>query len=286
MNRIAHLDFQPLQPFRMQIFYGELTAQSEENVREHHVHPECEIYLNLSGDVDFMVENHLYPIAPGDVILTRPYEYHHCIYRSNALHKHFWILFSCEGNEALLDLFFHRPAGEQNRLTLPPTAAAELIEVCRALMDGKTPYPLFFRMLSLLRSGTSSAPGGAALPPDVVLALEGIHTHLAAPLSITALAQQSHVSLNTLERHFKAHIGVTPQAYLRQKRLARAAELLAQGSSVGDACVRSGFPDYAHFIALFRQHFGVSPLRYQRQHRSPAPAETAEPVSASADTCP
>ena len=75
-----------------------------------------------------------------------------------------------------------------------------------------------------------------------------------------------YVSLNTLERHFKAHIGLTPQAYLRQKRLARAAELLAQGHSVSDACVQSGFADYSHFIALFRRHFGISPLQYQKQN--------------------
>ena len=32
---------------------------------------ECEIYLNLSGDVSFEVENRIYPVSPGTVILTR-----------------------------------------------------------------------------------------------------------------------------------------------------------------------------------------------------------------------
>lgn len=267
MSRRRRMTFDAIQPFWMQVSYSELRAQSKENVREHHIHPECEIYINLTGDVDFMVENRLYPVSPGDVILTRPYEYHHCVYRSNALHKHFWILFSCEGNEALLDLFFRRRAGENNRLVLPPAAAAELLEVCRQLMENGTSYPLFFRMLSLLQLGAASTPAAVPLPADVTLALETIHTQLDTPLSIAALAQQGHVSLNTLERHFKASIGMTPQAYLRQKRLARAAELLTQGCSVSDACVKSGFPDYSHFIALFRQHFGVSPLQYQKHNR-------------------
>ena len=266
MNQCRRSTFDAIHPFWMQVSYSELDAQSKENVREHHVHPECEIYINLTGDVDFMVEDRLYPVAPGDVILTRPYEYHHCIYRSNALHKHFWILFSCEGNEALLDLFFRRPAGENNRLVLPPAAAAELLEVCRALMKDGASYLLFFRMLSLLQTGAAPATAAVPLPPDVVQALETLHRRLTEPLSISALAAQSHVSLNTLERHFKAHIGMTPQAYLRQKRLARAAELLAQGHSVSDACVQSGFADYSHFIALFRRHFGISPLQYQKQN--------------------
>ncbi len=280
MSRRRRLSFDAIQPFWMQVSYSELYAQSKENVREHHIHPECEIYINLTGDVDFMVENRLYPVSPGDVILTRPYEYHHCVYRSNALHKHFWILFSCEGNEALLDLFFRRRAGENNRLVLPPAAAAELLEVCRQLMENGTSYPLFFRMLGLLQAGAASAPTTVPLPADVARTLETIHTRLDTPLSIAALARQAHVSLNTLERHFKASIGMTPQAYLRQKRLARAAELLAQGHSVGDACAQSGFPDYAHFIALFRQHFGISPLRYQRQRRSSVPSAVPDIISA------
>jgi len=69
----------------------DIDAASSLNQNETHIHKECEIYLNLSGNVCFEVENHLYPISRGSVIITRPYEYHHCIYRSNARHEHFWI---------------------------------------------------------------------------------------------------------------------------------------------------------------------------------------------------
>ena len=80
---------------------------SETNVHEHifqidrHFHNQYEIYLNLSGDVSFMVEGNVYPVTRGDMIVTKAYEYHNCIYRSDKPHKHYWILFAFEDETIL-----------------------------------------------------------------------------------------------------------------------------------------------------------------------------------------
>ena len=76
------------------IKYVDMPPEAADKTNNSHVHPECEIYINLSGDVSFMVEKRIYPITPGSIIITRPYEYHHCIYHSDKPHRHFWILFS------------------------------------------------------------------------------------------------------------------------------------------------------------------------------------------------
>jgi len=110
----------------------DIDAASSLNQNETHIHKECEIYLNLSGNVCFEVENHLYPISRGSVIITRPYEYHHCIYRSNARHEHFWITFSAEESEDLFRLFFGREKGTNNLIILDE---AQLKECCFVLND-------------------------------------------------------------------------------------------------------------------------------------------------------
>ena len=66
-----------------------LGAHSPLNHNEPHMHHECEIYVNLCGEVSFAVEDRIYPVRRGSVIITRPYEFHHCIYRANKLHEHF-----------------------------------------------------------------------------------------------------------------------------------------------------------------------------------------------------
>ena len=77
-------------PCDLSVSYSEISVDSPFNDEHSHIHGECEIYLNLSGDVSFEVENRLYPIKRGSVIITRPYEHHHCIYHSDLPHGHYY----------------------------------------------------------------------------------------------------------------------------------------------------------------------------------------------------
>ncbi len=101
------MSFQGIQPIEVDAKLSTTTIYTDTTVS--HIHDQCEIYINVAGDVSFMVEDRIYPISPGDVIVTRPFEYHQCIYHSIMPHEHFWILFSSKGNEDWLDLFFARP---------------------------------------------------------------------------------------------------------------------------------------------------------------------------------
>ena len=130
--------FPAISPFSMQVAYVDIDSHSSLNQFEHHIHPECEIYLNLSGDVSFMVEDRIYPITAGSVIITRPHEYHHCIYHSDKRHRHYWILFSSENNEKWLKLFFDRPHGENNLLRIVPSKLNRLGLAMELLKNGSS----------------------------------------------------------------------------------------------------------------------------------------------------
>lgn len=93
MIQKKEMTFQGIAPFSLDIRYVETSALSKQNTFDPHTHEECEVYINLSGDVSFMVENHVYPIRSGSVILTRPNEFHHCIYNSDAVSQHFFLLY-------------------------------------------------------------------------------------------------------------------------------------------------------------------------------------------------
>jgi len=262
------LRYEATAPFTMTLNYVETDRSSPVNQFDSHVHPECEIYINLSGDVSFVVENQIYPIFPGNVIITRPYEYHHCVYHSDAEHKHFWILFSSNGNEALLGRFFDRKAGENNLLLLSPGHQQELISLCHGLIKRTetylSQYSGFVRIMELLDSADVSDDALKTQPNALTQALDYMNQHFAEPISIRALADASYVSLHTLERYFHEAMGMTPSAYLKKKRLAYAAELLYKGRNVMETCQESGFSDYSTFIATFRQHYGMTPLQYRK----------------------
>lgn len=254
-----------LAPFHLDVHYVAIDERDRRNVRDAHTHEECEIYVNVSGNVAFMVEDRVYPIAPGSVVISRPHEYHHCIYRGPGLHRHYWMLFSSAGNEALFPRFFDRPRGRDNLIVLPAEETKRLFSLCAQLKEESgelESYRLFFSLLALLEHGRPEE--AAELSPDVSLALSRIRAASGERLSVEELAAAAAVSVNTLERHFRRDLGMSPTLYLRRHRLARAAELLRAGRSVQEACEESGFPDYPHFIAFFREVYGQTPLQYKK----------------------
>ena len=260
-----------LRPFQLDITYTDTDSTSSNNVSYPHTHSECEIYINLSGDVSFMVENHVYPISSGSAIISRPNEFHHCIYNSDKeRHLHFWILFSADGNEGLFPQFFQRAAGTQNLVVWNKELFAKVKKTCYALLEARhdtlEAYALFFQLVRLLEEGKildADAENGQ-LPADVLFAIDYIHKNLRGAISVREIAQLANVSVNTLERHFLSTMLVTPSEFLKRRRLALARGLLEQGWTVFDACVESGFSDYSRFIVIFKEYFGVTPLQYKK----------------------
>lgn len=253
------------------INYMNIDAASSLNQNETHIHKECEIYLNLSGDVCFEVENRLYPISRGSVIITRPFEYHHCIYRSNARHEHFWITFSAEENEDLFKMFFGREKGENNLIILDEDQLKECCFVLNNLLKNETDLLSrrigFLQLIRILRNGKGENSIGELenMPQEVMLALKFMDEHLVEELDIKMLSVACNVSVNTLERPFKETLGVTPFAMLRKKRLIASMELLRNGESVTESALKSGFSDYSNYIQLFRKQFGFTPLQYKKK---------------------
>ena len=266
---IKNINYNSVNPFRLNIRYVEIDSNSPENVYDSHIHTECEIYINISGDVSFMVEDHIYPIVPGSIIITRPYEYHHCLYHGNSIHKHFWILFSAEQNEHLFERFFKRSIGCDNLLTVPPERLQDLCSLCHKIYNGAVSESeklyLFFKLIHVLNTADIPDVMAENFPEDISTAISYITSNLSDPITVKEIASASHVSVNTLERHFATYMHISPSAFIRKKRLANAAEKLYNGFSVLDACQSSGFSDYSNFISLFKKTYGVTPLKYKNQ---------------------
>lgn len=68
-------------------------------------------------------------------------------------------------------------------------------------------------------------------------------------------------------RVFKEKYGITPYAYLIQKRMEAAQELLRFTElSVKDIAAKLAFSDGNYFSRAFKKHTGVSPVEYRRQN--------------------
>lgn len=262
--------FNGMAPFDFSVTYSDIDVKSPLNTTETHIHRECEIYINLSGNVSFEVENHIYSVSRGSVIITRPYEYHHCIYNSDERHKHYWILFSPEGNDGLLKLFFQRMSGISNHIKLDEPKLKAACTILKLLLKKDTAeldrHIGFLSLLKILEEGTiiDYDKELIGLPQDVRLALKYMYDNIGNKITADVLAEKAFVSVNTLERHFKSYFNATPFEVLRKKRLIYSLELLRHGKTVYETCEQCGFSDYSNFIMLFRKQFGITPLQYKK----------------------
>ena len=234
-----------------------------------HAHQDCEIYVNVSGNVSFMVENNLYPVFHGNAIITKPFEFHNCIYHDNSPHEHYCINFTANENSNFASQFFNRKSGTDNLVVLDDKKTKELIDACYNLAEKELnevdKYFYFFKLLSILADGDlKTSENQKTLPQDVLISVNYINKNLTEKISLDTLAEISNVSVNSLERHFFASLNMTPFTYIQKKRLAYSAKLLSAGKTVLEACYDSGFTDYPHYIALFKKYYGLTPLKYKK----------------------
>lgn len=78
-------------------------------------------------------------------------------------------------------------------------------------------------------------------------------------LTIADIAHEVGLKPNYLIQSFSRTKGVSPHAYLMQRKICRAKEMLGQGQRAIDVAMALGFYDQPHFIRHFRKVTGVTP---------------------------
>ncbi len=92
----------------------------------------------------------------------------------------------------------------------------------------------------------------------------------AAPLTLLDLAAEAGLSRFQLIRAFARELGLTPHAYILQRRLAVARRLILRGRSLAEVAAAAGFYDQSHLTRCFSRQFGVTPRCYAQHARAPA----------------
>jgi AraC-like DNA-binding protein len=99
--------------------------------------------------------------------------------------------------------------------------------------------------------------------PAIALAREWLDEARGASVSLADLSAAAGVSRFQLVRGFAKEVGVTPYAYLMQRRVRAARGLIARGHSLGEAALEAGFSDQSHMTRAFVRQLGVTPARYR-----------------------
>jgi AraC-like DNA-binding protein len=116
----------------------------------------------------------------------------------------------------------------------------------------------------------------ARAPDDVVAHLrrarDHADRHYAEPLDLGQLAAVAGLSRYHFHRLFAATYGRTPGAYLSERRIERAQDLLrATNLTVTEVCHAVGFSSLGSFSSTFHRIVGASPSEFQQQYAAGAP---------------
>lgn len=242
-----------------------------------HYHDFHKLVLILSGGGAYVVEGRRYLLQPGDIVLVgrgcihRPeigtgaaYE-RVIVYVSDAYLQshtiHNWnpsVLFS-ECNGHVLRLKTEDFAAMRSEFATlerelgTPSPDAILMSRCHFMCI----------LLSIYRHtiGEGSSVTLPAEPGDskILAILHYLNDHITEDISIDQLSERFFISKFHMMRRFRQEAGMPIHAYLSDKRLFLARDLIAHGMSATEACYQSGFRSYSSFSRAYQKRFHVTP---------------------------
>lgn len=101
----------------------------------------------------------------------------------------------------------------------------------------------------------------------VALCLEYIYDHLHTRITVPVLAAHVGVSPNYLSRLFAKETGRTISAYIQDKKIETARNMLCYSDhAISVISSTLAFPSQSYFTSIFRQKTGKTPKQYRAEH--------------------
>ncbi len=120
-----------------------------------------------------------------------------------------------------------------------------------------------------LPSSTASAHLRGGLSPAALRRVQlFVEANLGRPIHLRDLAKRAELSVYHFARAFKASAGMTPRAFIEERRIGRATRLIHQSmQSLTQIAVDSGFGTQSRLTTTFKRRTGFTPGEYRRGRR-------------------
>ena len=248
-----------------------------------HHHDFYEMYLFLSGNVDYVIESRRYHVTPGDILLISPNELHQPMFGAEYatyerivlwIDKAYLQQYTAIGTE--LSRCFDRAAAEHTNLIRTDPSNLELLKNLLEYAQKETESREFGSSLAadtlliqalVMLNRMAERGGQSAEIKDksgtvVAQVLAYINEHYYEDLSLDLLANKFFISKYHLSREFNRLVGTSVYRYIIQKRLVMAKQMLGRGVPSSEVYQHCGFGDYSNFYRAFKAEYQISPREY------------------------
>lgn len=255
----------------------------------YHTHYQYEIYYFYEGQVSYLINDRIYKLTPGDLILMHGMTLHKALLEKQDVYKRSVIHFD--------PLYFEKhiqPSYTSNllapftqlkniHLSLSGEAKAE----CEALLNKLTlleqqadsysyqkshivllEFMLFVNEQCQQPMDNERSSITSTKEQHVQNIITYIEQHYATEMTLDQLQHALHLNKYYLSKSFKEVTGTTIFQYLLERRI-YAAKLLLVGSQakITDISMEVGFKHLAHFSRAFKQLTGLTAEQYRRQNQ-------------------
>ncbi len=131
-------------------------------------------------------------------------------------------------------------------------------------------FSVLIKMLVLLSriEGSENAPRAAGGSDGLIgKIINTINDEYAEISSVAELAKRMNYSKNYLSQYFKTRMNMGLHDFLIMKKLSVAAAKLISGKTVTEAAFECGFGSTAYFISVFKARYGTTPGKYMSDDR-------------------
>lgn len=245
---------------------------------EFHAHVFLELYYFLDGSVTYYIEDQVYDLCPGDLLIIPAGKMHRPVIANEHAAYERMVLWITPQYLQSID----SPAGDlQKNLQkvgehgyCVPFRGDETVFVTALLkkllyMQKNDTDPKFcagaveLYLWTIFRSYgviDTTHRNETQVIPQVI---RYITEHFSEPLTLEDIAAEFFVSKSYLNRHFKAYTNSTVYAYIMALRLTHARRMLREGIPAVEAGRECGFSDYSTFYKAFKTQTGLSPQQFK-----------------------
>ena len=202
------------------------------------------------------------------------------------------------------------PAGTRHRIRMPAPVAMRTLYVRQRLAAGLPGSCTVFPVTPLLREliveavrlgelrartrlhralrdlilaqlrNLAPVPTRVNLPRDAraLQVAQKLMENPARGTALHALCARAGASVRTIERIFRAEVGMDFESWRRQVRLVRGIELLVEGRQVKEVAFATGYRQPSAFVQMFHRTMGVTPKAWMNASRATSLGADVESV--------
>lgn len=268
---MSHIKFDPAKDFYFH--HGMSKRVAETGTSWPHYHSLYEIYFLEDGNCTYIIDNKVYNVQSGDIVIIPDGIIHHTKY-DNIEHSRILINCTCkyipdslQSSISTGNYLYRNPfVTDETRKIL------EKIEAEYNLKDSFSDEIISCHthsLLYLLMRNTESCIDIDDGNRVIEQAVAYIKENFASDITLSSLAKMFSVSPEHFSRLFKKETGLGFSKYLNSLRLQYAEQLLknADGQNITKVAEICGFEDSNYFSKKFKEVYGISPKKVQKKSK-------------------